>query len=255
MDINLINLSLLGISMFLSGFIDSIAGGGGMISTPALLFLGLPPHIALGTNKIAASMGTLISSRVFFKSKKLNKELLKKLVPFAFLGAVIGVSVLQFISSAILEKLIPIMIIIVAVYTFFSKKIGLDDRFKGLTKENTLKGRALSTILGFYDGFFGPGTGTFFMFGLIKIFHLDFTKATANTKVLNFTTGFAALLTFILNGQVNVTYGLFSGIFMIIGSRLGSKMAVKNGPKFIKPIFLIMSIAMTVKMVAFSWEL
>jgi uncharacterized membrane protein YfcA len=240
---------LIGIGMFLAGFVDSIAGGGGLISTPTLLLVGLPPHIALGTNKLAASSGTLVSSHEFFKSNKLNLELLKMLVPFAFLGAVLGVITLQFISPDLLRLLIPFMIFGVAIYTTISKKVGMIDSFHGFTKKNKFLGKLLTTVLGFYDGFFGPGTGTFFMFGLVKIFKFDFTIATANTKVLNFTTGFAALLTFLYNGQVNFEYGLISIFFMILGSKLGSKMAIKNGSKFIKPIFIVMSLVMAGKMI------
>ena len=241
-------LIILCTGMFVAGFVDSIAGGGGLISTPSLLMAGLPPHIALGTNKVAASLGTLTSSHEFFKSNKLNKELLKMLVPFAFIGSVIGVTTLQFISSEILEKLIPFMIFGVALYTIISKRVGMEDSFRGLHSGNKTKGKLLTSILGFYDGFFGPGTGTFFMFGLVKIFKFDFTVATANTKVLNFTTGFAALLTFLYNGQVNWKYGLMSSVFMVAGSKIGSKMAIKNGAKFIKPIFIMMSVVMAVKM-------
>ncbi len=242
-------LIVLCIGMFLAGFVDSIAGGGGLISTPSLLLAGLPPHIALGTNKVAASLGTLTSSHEFFKSNKLNKELLKMLVPFAFAGAVIGVTTLQFISPRLLEMLIPFMIFGVAIYTVISKRVGMEDSYEGLHSGNKVKGKLLTSVLGFYDGFFGPGTGTFFMFGLVKIFKFDFTVATANTKVLNFTTGFAALLTFLYNGQINWRYGLFSSIFMVAGSKIGSRMAIKNGAKFIKPIFVAMSVVMTVKMI------
>jgi hypothetical protein len=237
--------------MFTAGFIDSIAGGGGLISTPTLLMLGLPPHIALGTNKLAASAGALVSSHEFFKSKKLNTKLLKMMIPFAFIGSVIGVITLQFISPDLLSIIIPFMIFGVAIYTIISKKVGLINNFKGFTLKNKILGRILTSFLGFYDGFFGPGTGTFFMFGLVKIFKFDFTIATANTKVLNFTTGFAALLTFLYNNQVNFKYGLISIVFMIIGSKIGSKMAIKNGAKFIKPIFIIMSLVLTIKMIYF----
>jgi len=240
---------LIGLGMFIAGFIDSIAGGGGLISTPTLLLVGLPPHLALGTNKLAASAGTLVSSHEFFKSNKLNFKLLKLMIPFAFIGAIIGVSTLQFISPDILKKLIPFMIFGVAMYTVISKKVGLINSFDGFTPKNKFLGKVLTSILGFYDGFFGPGTGTFFMFGLVKIFKFDFTIATANTKVLNLTTGFAALLTFLYNGQVDIKYGLISTIFMISGSKLGSKMAVKNGSKFIKPIFITMSLVMASKMI------
>lgn len=239
---------ILGIGMFAAGFIDSIAGGGGLISVPALLMTGMPPHMALGTNKMAASLGSFTSSYEFFKSNKLNKQLLKMLIPFAFTGAVLGVVTVQYISPKILEILIPFMIFSVALYTVLSKKVGMVNEYREINVKNSMLGKILTSALGFYDGFFGPGTGTFFMFGLVKIFKFDFTVATANTKVLNFTTGFAALLTFIFNGQVNLKYGAISAVFIIVGSKMGSKMAIKNGAKFIKPIFVVMSLVMAVKM-------
>ncbi len=240
---------ILGVGMFLAGFIDSIVGGGGLVSVPALIMAGLPPHVALGTNKIAASFGTLTSSYEFFKNKKLNKEILKLLIPFAFVGAVLGVIEVQYVSPKILELLIPFVILVVAFYTIFFKKVGMHDKFSGVDADNKTKGIFLTFILGFYDGFFGPGTGTFFMFGLVKIFKFDFTVATANTKVLNFVTGFAALLTFLYNKQVNWEYGLISTVFIVLGSKIGSVMAVKNGSKFIKPIFITMSLFTAIKMI------
>jgi uncharacterized membrane protein YfcA len=239
---------ILGLGMFAAGFIDSIAGGGGLISVPALMMTGMPPHLVLGTNKMVGSLSSFTSSYEFFKSNKLNKELLKLMIPFAFIGAVIGVITVQYISPKILEILIPFMILAVAIYTIISKEVGMVNGYTEMNRKNTIMGRILTSALGFYDGFFGPGTGTFFMFGLVKIFKFDFTVATANTKVLNFTSGFAALLTFIFNGQVNLKYGAISALFIIAGAKVGSKMAIKNGAKFIKPIFVSMSIVMVFKM-------
>lgn len=159
-----------------------------------------------------------------------------------------GVVAVQYISPKLLEILIPFMIFAVALYTVYFKHVGMKCEHSGLDKANKFKGKILTSILRFYDGFFGPGTGTFFMFGLVKIFKFDFTVATANTKVLNFITGFAALLAFIYNKQINLKYGIISAFFMMIGSKLGSVMAVKNGSKFIKPIFIVMSLVIAFKM-------
>ena len=177
---------LIGLGMFIAGFIDSIAGGGGLISTPTLLLVGLPPHLALGTNKLAASAGTMVSSHEFFKSNKLNFKLLKLMIPFAFVGAVIGVTALQFITPDILEMIIPFMIFGVAIYTVVSKKVGMTNSFDGFTPKNKFLGKVLTSILGFYDGFFGPGTGSFLIFGLIHILGFEFKKAGANARVMNF---------------------------------------------------------------------
>lgn len=170
-------------------------------------------------------------------------------MPFAFIFSLLGVVSLQYISSKSLSVIIPFFILAMALYTSFSKEVGVVDEFQGIHRKNTFLGRIASSILGFYDGFFGPGTGTFFMFSLVKIFKFDFSVATANTKVLNFATGIAAFFTFLYNHEVNFKIGLFSLLFMVIGAKLGSKMAIKNGAKFIKPIFITMSIVIGGKLI------
>lgn len=234
---------------FLAAFVDSIAGGGGLISMPVLLLSGLPPHIALGTNKFGGSFGCLSSAYRYAKSGATNKNLLKKLIPFTILGSILGVTCVLSISDEILNIMVFIMILSVAIYTYKSKTLGTENNFEELTNKNIKLGIIMAFSLGFYDGFFGPGTGTFLVFALIKIYGFDFLHASANTKILNFTSNFTALILFIINGQIFYKIAIFYAISMILGGYVGAKVAIKKGSTLIKPIFLIMALCVCAKLI------
>lgn len=233
---------------FIAAFVDSIAGGGGLISIPAFLIIGAPVYYTLGTNKFSASCGSLISSFGFFKSGKLNLKMLKILAPFTLAGAVLGVNTALRINEKFLNTLVLILILFVGIYTVFSKTMGQQDNFKGLGKKNLFLGILLAFSLGFYDGFFGPGTGSFLIFGLISIFGFDFVCASGNAKVLNLVSNVTSLVLFAINGRIYYIIGIPMAIFMILGARLGTKLALNKGTKLIKPIFVAMSLAVAVKM-------
>ncbi|WP_284703664.1 TSUP family transporter [Clostridium swellfunianum] len=233
---------------FLAAMVDSIAGGGGLISVPAYLMAGVPPHLTLGTNKFSSTAASFTSSLKFARSGKVSSDLLKFIAPLTLVGAVLGVTSVLKISQAFLSTLVLVLILAVGLYTVFSKNIGLEDKFKGLTKKNIFLGMILALSLGFYDGFFGPGTGSFLIFGLISIFGFDFVKASGNGKVLNFISNITSLVMFALNGQINYMLGIPVAICMIFGARIGTVMALKRGAKLIKPIFIAMSLGVAIKM-------
>lgn len=233
---------------FLAAFVDSIAGGGGLISMPVLLMAGLPAHLALGTNKFAGAFGCFSSAYKYSKSGKTNIELLKKLIPFTILGCLLGVKCVLSISENILNILVFLMILIVALYTYLKKDLGKEDKFENLSKENIKKGIIMAFALGFYDGFFGPGTGTFLTFAFIKIYGFDFLHASANTKILNFTSNFTALILFMFSGQILYKVAIFYAISMILGGYIGAKVAINKGSQLIKPIFLFMAVAVAIKL-------
>ncbi|EQK42365.1 sulfite exporter TauE/SafE family protein [[Clostridium] bifermentans ATCC 638] len=233
---------------FLAAFVDSIAGGGGLISMPVLLMAGLPPHLALGTNKFAGAFGCFSSAYKYSKSGKSNIELLKKLIPFTILGCLLGVKCVLSISENILNILVFLMILIVALYTYLKKDLGKEDKFENLSKENIKKGIIMAFALGFYDGFFGPGTGTFLTFAFIKIYGFDFLHASANTKILNFTSNFTALILFMFSGQILYKVAIFYAISMVLGGYIGAKVAINKGSQLIKPIFLFMAVAVAIKL-------
>lgn len=233
---------------FLAAFVDSIAGGGGLISMPVLLMAGLPAHLALGTNKFAGAFGCFSSAYKYSKSGKTNIELLKKLIPFTILGCLLGVKCVLSISENILNILVFLMILIVALYTYLKKDLGKEDKFENLSKENIKKGIIMAFALGFYDGFFGPGTGTFLTFAFIKIYGFDFLHASANTKILNFTSNFTALILFMFSGQILYKIAIFYAISMVLGGYIGAKVAINKGSQLIKPIFLFMAVAVAIKL-------
>lgn len=234
---------------FLAAFIDSIAGGGGLISVPAFLAAGVSPHLALGTNKFCSSSGSFTSALKFVKSKKTNSNLLKYLIPFTLIGAAVGVNTVLKVNESFLYSIVLILILFVGIYTVFSKSIGSENNFKGLTKLNLILGILLAFSLGFYDGFFGPGTGSFLIFGLIKIFGFDFVQAAGNGKILNFASNIASLVLFAAHGQIDYMIGLPVAIAMILGARLGTSLAITKGSKLIKPIFVTMSLAVAGKLI------
>jgi len=239
---------LLCMAGFLASFIDSIAGGGGLISVPAFMLAGLPPHMVLGTNKFSATAGSFTSSLQFIKSGKANFKLLKYLIPFTFLGAFLGVKAVLHIDQKFLNTLVLILIMFIGIYTLFSKSLGLEDKFKGLTKINVIYGIFLALFLGFYDGFFGPGTGSFLVFGFINIFGFNFVSSSANARILNFISNVTALILFAISGKINYMIGLPVALSMIIGAKMGTGVALSKGSRLIKPIFVTMSLAVAVKM-------
>lgn len=244
-----LNLFLICTLGFLAATVDAIAGGGGLISLPALLMVGVPPHLALGTNKFAASLASLNSSVTFARSGKVNFSLVKWQIPFTLLGAFLGAWAVLRVSSAFLNKAVLVLILVVGLYTLLHKNLGMENQFKGLTLRKIVIGCLFAFALGFYDGFFGPGTGSFLIFSFIALYGFDFVVASANSKVLNFTSNIASLLLFAWYGQILFIYGIPMALFMILGSYVGTKLAIKQGAQLVKPIFIIMSLLVAAKLI------
>jgi uncharacterized protein len=242
------NLAFLCAACFFAAFVDSISGGGSIISLPAFLLTGLPPHQALGTNKFTSCFSTFSSSIKFANSGKVDFKVLKYLVPFSFIGAILGVTTVLSINSKYLNIIVLILLLFVGIYSLVSKNVGIEDRFQGITKKNITQGIPLALILGFYDGFLGAGVGAFLIFGLIKIFKFDFVRAGGNCKIMNFIGNISAVLMFALKGQINYKVGIPVALCMMIGANLGVKVALRKGAKLIKPLFVTMALAVAVKM-------
>ena len=234
--------------LFAGGFIDSIAGGGGLLTVPAYLLTGMPIYTALGTNKLSSNFGTFGSFLGYLKHNKLQLKLLKFLVPASFVGSALGVTVLNHIKPDFLSALIPFLILGVGIYTLFNKSLGGVSMYKHPHKAVLAKGIFFTFLIGFYDGFFGPGAGTFFIVMLIKVFSVDFIEASGNTKLLNFVSGLSAFIVFLMHGQINFYYGFIGTIAILAGSMLGTKLAIKNGVSFIRPVFLSVSFIIAFKM-------
>ncbi len=247
-DISPESFFILSALCFLAALIDSIAGGGGMISLPAFMAIGLPPHIALGTNKLSASIGTLASSLNFLRSNKIIIPLVIRFAPLSLLGAIFGVKTALLIPPNYFQPISFFLLICVFIYTLVNKNLGESYAYQGIHSANIRWGYIFALTIGFYDGFLGPGTGSFLIFMLIKIFHLDFAHATATTKFINLASNIISAALYFYAGKLNLPLGLIMAVIMIVGSFVGSSLAIYKGSKFIKPVFLIVTIALIGKM-------
>lgn len=234
---------------FCASFLDAIAGGGGLISLPAFLFVGLPPQIALGTNKLAASFSSVSSSLKFIHAKKVNLKLIAILAPFTCIGAIIGVKAVLILDSKYLYPIVLGLLIFTMIYTLMNKNLGKDNEFKEITVKNGAIGSGMAAILGFYDGFFGPGTGSFLIFSLIRIFRFDFIHASGTSKVLNLCSNIVSVIIFVNAGKVNFFYAFSMAGFMFLGAQVGSRVAISRGTKFIKPVFIGITGIIVIKMI------
>ncbi|MFD0769918.1 TSUP family transporter [Bacillus sp. CGMCC 1.60114] len=240
-DINFYTLSFLVLSGFFAAFVDSVVGGGGLISIPALLFTGLPPSTAIATNKLASSMGSLTSTISFIKSGKVNFPLVSKLFPLTVVGSFLGAYIVKHISSEVLKPLILVLLIAVAIYTILKKDWGKDSRYQGMSWKRGLIFAVAVLSIGFYDGFFGAGTGSFLLFSFL-IIGFDFVQSAGNAKVLNFGSNIAALIMFLYLDVVNFSYGIPMGIAMILGALVGSNFAIKKGVSYVRILFIVVTL-------------
>lgn len=231
---------------FLGAFLNSIVGGGGLITLPALLFVGLPPATAIATNKLAATLGNLTSMLTFLRAGKIDFKLLRPIIPLVFIGSMLGAITVNYISPNLLKPLIFIMLVIVLIYTIVNKEWGNIENRRVITKKNKIILIAVLIAIGFYDGFLGPGTGSFIIFAFI-IMGFDFIKASGNAKLLNFTSNFAALIMFLFLGTVNFSYGIIMGLSMIVGAFAGAKFALGRGNAYVRIIFILVTSLLILK--------
>lgn len=224
--------------VFMAGFIDSIAGGGGLISLPAYYLIGLPPHIALGTNKMSSSMGTVMAAIQYIRKKYFYKEVIFISILTALVGSTIGSRTALLLEGVYLKQIMTFFIPVVALITVLKKDfLSRPEKKLSLSKANLMAGIA-SLLIGFYDGFFGPGTGMFLMMVYVSLIGMNVVTACGNTKVVNLATNIAALVTFVRTGNVAFLIAIPCGISSIVGSYLGAHLAMKKGLSIIKPVML-----------------
>ncbi|ABR31561.1 membrane protein [Thermosipho melanesiensis] len=222
--------------IFFAGFVDSIAGGGGLISLPAYLLIGLPSHNALATNKLSSSIGTMISTFKYGKRKYIVFEIAIFSIIFSFLGSYVGASIALMISENRLRLIISILIVIAGIFLTL-KKIKLHDGIN-LRISKKIIASLIGFFIGMYDGFLGPGTGTFLIILYVNVLSLDYIKASGTTKIVNLASNTSALVTFLVNGKVLFYIGFPAALFSILGNWIGASLAIKNKEKLIKPVIL-----------------
>lgn len=225
---------------FMAAFIDSVVGGGGLISIPALMWTGLPPLTVLGTNKVAAVMGAFTSFVTFVRSGKVDGWLIRRLFPISLLGSAIGVLTVRQIPSEFLRPLVVIMLILVLIYSVRRKNWGTDSTYSGMSMRLLMLSGLVAFAFGFYDGFFGPGTGSFLLFAFLMV-GFDFLGAAANARALNFASNIAAAVLFSYFGLVDMAHAIPMGLAMIVGAWCGAHVALSKGAGYVRPLFIIMT--------------
>lgn len=236
--------------VFLAGFVDSIAGGGGLISLPAYMFAGIPVHAAIATNKLSSSTGTVVSTARLIKNKKVNWGFVPGTVIGALIGSVAGANLTLIMSDSILKMVLVVLLPVVAICVLKDKNMDVEVPV-GMTKtKQYLIAIACSFVIGCYDGFYGPGTGTFLLLVFTKFAKMPIDKATGNVKVVNLSSNISALVTFILAGKILWGLGLAASCFSIAGHYVGAGMVVNNGSKIIKPLIPIVLVLLMIKVVS-----
>lgn len=231
-----------------AGIVDAIAGGGGLITIPSLLLLGLPPMVALGTNKLQAVIGELTTSLVFIFSKQLPTKGIILGILFTSIGAIAGSIAVSLVDKESLQVLLPFMMAGITIYSITSSKLKSTDASEAklsISSFMVLNG----LLIGFYNGFFGPGTGSFWMLAFVILLGYTIKQATMATKPLNLVGNMASLILFIALGHVDYTMGLIMGAGQIVGSVIGSKFVIAYGSKLVRPVFISVSMAMTAKLI------
>lgn len=226
--------------VFLAGLIDSIAGGGGLISLPAYLIAGVPPHIALGTNKTSSSMGTVVSAAKLAKNGFVDRRTAIPGGLCAVAGAIVGASISLYVEDTVITHMMIVILPVVAFYVLRSRTLGESEKTGTLTGGRLIGAVCgIGLVMGIYDGFYGPGTGTFLLLLLTGLAHLDTRRAAGTTKVMNLSSNLAALATFLINGKVYYSLGLVSGLFCIAGHYIGSSLVVRGGRRVVRPMILV----------------
>jgi uncharacterized membrane protein YfcA len=248
-DLTLATALFLLAASFFAGFIDSIAGGGGLIQLPALL-IGLPKSETaevLGTNKLSAVFGTTTAAALYRKQIKPDPKILLAMGLPAFLGSAGGAVLASNIPTSSMRPMVLVLLIIVAVYTWFKPDLGKFENLRHLPKRRVQIAAFAGVVIGFYDGIFGPGTGSFLMLILVASLGYAFITASAIAKVVNVATNVGAIMVFGINGAVLWQIGIILGVANISGAVLGARLSIKGGSTLVRKVFLLVTVALIVK--------
>ena len=237
-------LALTAVAAF-AGFVDSIAGGGGLIIIPALLWAGIPPLYALGTNKLQSVFGTAVALRNYWRSGLVEWSPNRLTVALVFVGAVAGALIVQSIRPKILNLIIPLLLVAAAIYILLSPRMTDQDAHHRVSSAGYAP---IGAAIGFYDGFFGPGAGTFYTTSLVALRGFGLTKATALTKLVNLTSAAASLILFAIGGHLLWVLGLCMAVGAMAGGWLGSHSALRFGARLIRPLLVLISLSLTGKL-------
>lgn len=237
------------IGVFLGSFMDAIAGGGGIITVPTYLLAGLPAHLALGTNKLSAGLGTVASTARFIKSGYVNWKLAAPAVVLALIGSHFGTKLQLMIDEKYLQYLL--LLVLPAVAFIVLRRRELPEKAGAVEpKRQMVIVCAASLIVGAYDGFYGPGTGTFLLLIFCNLAGMDVRTAGGNVKLVNFASNIGAMVTSLVSGQVFVKLGLIAAAAALLGHYIGSGLAIKNGSKVVRPTVIVVLVLLAIKVIS-----
>ncbi len=251
--------------VFLGGFVDAIGGGGGLISLPAYLLAGVPAHMAIATNKLSSAAGTTITTIRFIRAGLIRLALAIPTIIAALIGSFIGAK-LSLVTDEAMLKYVLLPILAIAAFFVMNKKLfgrdypelkadgsekaGLKDLFKGIPLRVYVIATLSALIIGAYDGFYGPGTGTFVIIALNVFAHINIKQANAQAKAINLTTNLTSLAVFVLGGQVVWTLGLAAALFGILGNYIGSGLVLKNSDRITRPVIILVLLLLFIKIIS-----
>lgn len=221
----------------LSSFVDAVAGGGGLISLPALIYTGMPMAFVFGTNKLQSSIGTLMAVRSYYKAGYINLQTVYRGLIFGLIGAISGAVAVNYISNRFMAFIVPFLMLGVFLFNLFNKKLGIMPGKKRMTE--VLFFSIFGFILGFYDAFFGPGTGNFWIIAIVFFLGYTFLDASGYAKVLNLKSNIFSLIVFLYFGKVNFIFGFVMAIGSVIGGTLGAKFVILKGSTVVRPFFMV----------------
>ena len=239
--------------VFLAGLVDSIAGGGGLIALPAYLIAGVPAHVARGTNKLSSAMGTTVSTARLAKHGFLKGKVLMAVCSSAaaLMGSALGAHLALMVPESVIKHMMIVVLPVVAFYVLRNKDMGARDRTEDISRNKVFAiSMAAAFCVGGYDGFYGPGTGTFLILILTGAAGMDARSASAQTKVINLSSNIAALVTFIATGNVYYPLGLTAGVCSIAGHYIGAGMVAHDGQKVVRPVVLAVLGVLFIKIVS-----
>jgi cupin 2 domain-containing protein len=221
----------------LAGFIDAVAGGGGLISTPALLFTGMPIAFVFGTNKLQSACGTAIAVFKYYRSGLISLLTVWRGLLMGFIGAVLGAVTVNYVSNRFMQFIVPFLLLLVFIVNIVNKHLGIKPGPKILSEKVFFS--IFGFIFGFYDAFFGPGVGNFWIMAIVFFLGYTFLEASGYAKVLNLKSNLFSLIVFFYYGKVNFSFALVMAIGQAIGGYLGAKTVIINGPRVVRPFFMV----------------
>jgi uncharacterized membrane protein YfcA len=243
-------LGLLALVALVAGMIDAIAGGGGLLTFPALIAVGLPPHIALGTNKGQSVFGSSVSLATFARAGKVSKRRAMAAFPAGFGGALVGARLVLFVPPTVLRPVVMVLLVMVAAFLAFRKR-GAISKARVPERFHVLASGLVGFVMGAYDGFFGPGTGTFLIIAGVALLGESLTEATANAKVVNFASNLASVVLFAIKGVILWKVSFSMAVGQLLGSVLGARVAMRGGERVIRFVVLAVVSALVIRL---GWD-